>query len=44
MALMAPYLTLMSEDTPQRDYSLRAASSGLGSLGACIVWADAPCG
>jgi len=28
-ALVAPYLTLMTEDAPQRDFSLREVSVGL---------------
>ena len=37
-ALVAPYLTLMSEDAPQREYSLRAVFNGLR----WIVRAGAP--
>jgi hypothetical protein len=39
MALEAPYLTLVSEDTSQRDYPLREV---FNSLGARIVRVDAP--
>lgn len=40
-AFIAPYLTLMKEEAPQREYSLREVFNGLRWIvqtGACIVY------